>query len=183
MRFINLSVISAYVWNNAASKPHNFASKKSQLDTVTFSKQKMYKQVFLMKKRKNHYDRQHMSLPESCSSFQTVCLYHFSAQFLFKAFLLLLLCPISVSYCITSFYKGVVCRYFPGKKRDRKTSELTKMTVCTEQQSLHIKGSAADHHSIHILWFWSGRSVQDLLDEFLQRSVFFCGGSIYLFIL
>lgn len=142
----------------------------------------MYKQVFLMKKRKNHYDRQHMSLPESCSSFQTVCLYHFSAQFLFKAFLLLLLCPISVSYCITSFYKGVVCRYFPGKKRDRKTSELTKMTVCTEQQSLHIKGPAADH----VASTFCGSEVEDLsktsLMSFFREVCSFVGDLfIYLF--
>lgn len=55
MRFINLSVISIHLWNNAASKPHNFASKKSQLDTVTCSNRstrKKYKKVFLMKKEK-----------------------------------------------------------------------------------------------------------------------------------
>lgn len=67
--------------------------------------------------------------------------------FLFFVFL----CP--MSYCITSFHKGMVSRYFPGKTGDWKTSYLTKMTVCGEQQSMHVKGPATDHHNIYILWF------------------------------
>ena len=67
----------------------------------------------------------------------------------------------------------MVYRYIPGKNGDWKTSDLTKMTVCSEQQNEHVsdaptelffflpifigklasKGPDANHHNIHISWF------------------------------
>lgn len=102
-----------------------------------------------------------------------------------------LFCPTSVSYWIATYHKDTLCRYIPGKNGDWKTSDLTKTTVCSEQQhervndaptefffllifigELTSKWLSANCHNIHILWFWNRRSVQDLLDEFPQKSGF-----------